>query len=71
MTNKFKHGDVQYEYVFKPRYYLRRLQIKLVAIFSKDKANQINAKCKADYKEMPLKYVFITDGKRLKETRHK
>lgn len=67
MIKTFKYSGIQYLYILKPRYYLKRLQIKLVAIFNKKKASELNAKSKADYKEMPLKYLIIIGGERLKD----
>lgn len=68
VIRQFKYGSVLYSYVLKPRYYLRRLQIKLVKIFNKEKASEINAKAKADYKAMPLKYLLIIGGERINKS---
>lgn len=66
MTRSFEHKGVVYYYILKPRYYITRFKLFLLRVVSKKKARQLLNEAKKDYKEMPLDYLVIIRGERIK-----
>lgn len=66
MTRSFEHKGIVYYYILKPRYYFTRFRLFLLRIVSKKRARQLLNEVKKDYKEMPLDYLVIISGERIK-----